>query len=172
MEHHSKEAYRILCKAYTSALYEFIGEALTTGNFCLIESYLTVFFENHQKYSNDAEVRYPNYELPVYRGASRYNPGDLKLNAIRYWPNFSSTSRDYDAAFGFARGVCLYKIYLTNKNSPVSHISLPSNDKGWSYYPYEEELTLLPFFHFMVLEIEKKEGEGEPLTITIAEMPY
>ena len=62
----------------------------------------------------------------------------------------------------------IFEIYVNNLNDPPTNIELP---KSWSFYPSEEEVLLLPFFCFQVLNIYD-DIENNIKRIKIIEIPY
>ena len=68
--------------------------------------------------------------MPVWRGMSSayINMQDYEPGKIGYWPTFSSTTKNKITAIQFSntgdatKEKVLMKIYLTRKNSPISHI--------------------------------------------------
>jgi len=78
---------------------------------------------------------------------------DYKPHSIGYWPQFTSTSKDFDSASGFSffksgmDGQCLvFKIFLNNRNYPVTNIDFVGGE--WSMFENEQEVLLFPYFAF------------------------
>ena len=70
-----------------------------------------------------------------------------------FWPAFTSSSKNVNVAEAFGGGGVIFVITV-GENSPYTNIDLPSD---WSYFPVEDEVLLLPNFHFRVTKVE--EGE-------------
>ena len=51
----------------------------------------------------------------------------------------------------------VFEIYINDNNYPFTNIELP---KAWSFYPGEEEVLLMPFFCFTVLDIVKDKDKN------------
>ena len=65
---------------------------------------------------------------------------DYLPNTIGSWPRFTSTTKNYNQAlnFGYQNGeleLILFKIYLTNYNSPRTNVDLVGDD--WAFYKSE-----------------------------------
>lgn len=99
-----------------------------------------------------------------------YAPGTVGM-----FPRYSSTTKSRDVACNFSRHgpaaagnydgrQCLFKIYLSKKNEPVTHVDLANgeNPTDFSFYPSEEEVLLLPYFCFQVIEIITRNEGKDP----------
>jgi hypothetical protein len=100
----------------------------------------------------------PTYNKPfLYRGvaASKLNLNDYKKGSKGFWPGFSSTSPTLQVAKNFAGpGGIIFEISLA-QNSPHPNVIL---GKGWSNYPGEDEVLLLPYFSALVANVDKVQG--------------
>ena len=89
----------------------------------------------------------------VYRGVSTHAPSSWKVGSRFYFPEFISTSLDYDVASGFSQGVTMLVIKIKNngndgRNNYCRYIADISNFEG------EEEVLITAFCIFTVTKID------------------
>jgi hypothetical protein len=126
---------------------------------------------------------YMDYRAPVYRGVpfQAIRLEEYRLGQISYWPGFSSTSKSRSVAKTFSMNratvefptAFIFEIYLAQSHVEcMTHIDLP---RDWSHYPVEQEVLLLPFFHYMVvgsrLVLDMQDGIKSRV-VTLVELPH
>ena len=155
---------------------------------------MNIIIQNQNKFGHLYSLQ--AVHLPVYRGLNPngFKYSDYEPQSIGYWPQFTSTTKNMNTAKGFSRqsqkrdsfkGVFLiFKIYLCSPMYNQIQSNIDMIGENWTFFPTEEEVNLLPFFHFQVINSESKKlgtymededgnkYEHELQTITIAEIPY
>lgn len=157
-----EDSFLNLVKIYTgNAVYGGIGNALSTGKCNAIQAYLAAATSTMQKFGR--KYAYAAVHKPVWRGVNFQKAAwaDYAPGTIGMFPRYSSTTKSRDVASNFSRHgpaaagtydgrQCLFKIYLSKRNEPVTHVDLAlgENPMDFSFYPSEEEVLLLPYFCF------------------------
>ena len=87
----------------------------------------------------------------IYRGVAHLEINQYQRKRELYWPAFISTSTSKSTAESFA-GENGYIFHITLlKKDPHPHIRL---SEGWSAFPNENEVLLMPYFAFIIIDIK------------------
>jgi hypothetical protein len=106
---------------------------------------------------------------------------DYELGKVRYWPTFSSTTKDIKVALDFIGskddGVLL-RIFLSIENHPTNHVDcnngkLKGVENKFSFFPSEQEVLTFPYFGFLTIKNEKFHSNNNKIDqITLLEIPF
>ena len=78
-------------------------------------------------------------------------------NTVAFWPSFTSCSTEFSMVQARANSQMqeqgakysvIFKIFATDKNSPVANIDTNYGGDDWSYFLSEKEVLLMPYFAY------------------------
>jgi len=146
-----------ICYVYsTDDVYSQFNQACATRNYSSVIKTIVATLKELKRQTT--KMFKPHYgKETLYRGvsASKINLNEYKKGTKGFWPGFSSTSPTVDVAKNFAQpGGVIFVINLSEK-SPHPNVIL---GPGWSVYPGEDEVLLLPYFSAQIEKVEKLQG--------------
>ena len=143
-------------KEYTnSRFYYDINKILARQEFLQVSNYICSILRGLPA---NQERAYKDSTKPLFRGIRRkfVDMSQYQVGQRLFWPAFTSSSQNPTIAKEFSGKDGVIFVITVNENKPYHNITIPFD---WSYFPREQEVLLMPNFHFRVTKITQEAGE-------------